>query len=49
MHNKTKLTLLSQCIFISLASFSGSALADTCAGNDISQTCGLTPYTDGNY
>lgn len=49
MRNKTKLTLLSQCIFISLASFSGSALADTCAGNDISQTCGLTPYTDGNY
>lgn len=49
MRNKTKLTLLSQCILISLTSFSGAALADSCTGNDISQTCGLTPYQDGNY
>lgn len=49
MGHKTKLTLLSQCVFISLTSFSGSALADNCAGNDISQTCGLTTYIDHNY
>lgn len=49
MRNTTRLTLLSQGILLSLASLSGSAMADTCAGNDISQTCGLTTYTDGNY
>lgn len=49
MRHKTKLTLISQCIIISFASFSGAALAENCQGNDIAKTCGLTKYTDGNY
>lgn len=53
MRYTSRLSLLSHCILLSLTSFAVQARTTTpsvpCAGGDITQTCGLSVYTDNNF